>query len=433
MRTKRWRLAFGLLAALIVGLLALKSGGGEGPSSAAGPVDDSGAMKPVGSAASGLAASPWALAQQSSAQADQSEAEAARQKAWLLDPRNDAAWCERGPSAVQASLTAHERSSNDGAARPTGPAFDALNESTEALLQRWAAQLAARGDEESLAMSDFLIARVGGYDTQIGSFRHKREQGVSRAEHLLGMARRSEQPFVLWLGASLACGNRQAASPVCKQVLDRWVQVRPGSLDAMLWLLAGLPEGSGEAAVYAVLARALGASDDSSHVLRYMSLLQSLLTEPGPPGLRQAAELKAMVEAQFSIELASPHAFLGRCKEARSSELRGHCLAAADRIYNREYQTTLLRMTSVAVARALGSEDPRWVPRYEELKQNREWLREHPVFGFDERSMEKLAAGSCQAELLRQDMLDLMKFDELGLMRLAHARQAAEAASGTAR
>lgn len=433
MRTKRWRLAFGLLAALIVGLLALKSGGGEAPSSAAGPVADSGAMKPAGSAASGLAASPWALIQQSSVQADQSEADAARQKAWLLDPRNDSAWCERGPSAVQASLTAYRRSSDGGANKPTGPAFDALNETTEALLQRWAAQLATRGDEDSLAMSDFLVARVGGYDMQTGKFQRTRDQARTRAAHLSALAQRSERPFVQWLAASLACGDRQMGSPACKQVLDRWVQVQPGSLDAMLWQLAAIPKGTDEAAIEAVFARALANNDNSSHALQYMGLLQGLLSASGSPGLRQVAERKLMIDAQFSVEMPRAFGFVEHCRDSRSSVVRGHCLAAAERIYDREYQGTLARMVAVVVARDLGGDEQRWVARHEEMEQTQQWLRKDPGHSFDGPALETMVTGNCQAEPLRQAMLDRMKHDELGLMRLAQARRAERTASGPTR
>lgn len=423
MRTKRWRLAFGLLAVLAVSLLALKSGGDAAPSSAAGPVADSGAMKPAGSAASGLNASPWALIQQSSAQADQREAEAAREKAWLLDPRNDAAWCQRGPSAVKASLTAYQRSSDDGADKPTGPAFDALNETTEALLQRWAAQLAARGDEDSLAMSDFLVAQVGGYDMQTGRNSQKRNQALPRAEHLLGMAGRSDRSFVLWLAAPLACGDRQSASQACKQVLDRWIQVQPGSIDAMLWQLGAMREDGSERAVDAVLARVLGAGDESAHIQRYMGLLQSLLSEPGQPGLRQAAELKLMVAAQFSFELPRSFALLEHCGDARSSDLLRHCVAIAERVYDRDYQATHARMVAVAVARSLASEDLRWKARHDEMKAVPQWLRKDPDHSFRAQALETLITGNCQAEPLRQAMLDRMKHDELGLMKLALARQ----------
>lgn len=433
MRSKRWRLAGGLLAVLAVALLAMRIDGDPVPVASNEPAAGTAAVGLPSPAASGPATGPWALVQQSSALADHREAEAAREKAWLLDPRNDAAWCERGPSAVLASLKAYQRSSDDSAHKPTGPAFDALNETTEALLQRWAAQLAARGDEESLAMSDFLIARVGGFDMQAGRNRKQREQALSSAEHLLGMARRSGQSFVMWLGASLACGDRQGGSPACKQVLARWVQVQPGSLDAMLWQLGAMPEGSSEAAVDAVLARTLAASDDSTHVQRYMGLLQSLLSEPGLPGLRQAAELKLMVSAQFSFESPYAFSFVERCREPQSTDLRRHCVAAAERVYDRDYEGTLTRMVSVAVARELGSEDQRWTARHQEMEQTRQWLRKDPGHGFDTQAMETMLTGNCQIESLRQGMLDRMKFDELGLMKLARARQGMPVAGSSAR
>lgn len=423
MRTQRWRLVGGLLIVLTAGLLALKSGGDAAPTSTAGPVADSTAAKPAGSAAPGLTASPWALVQQSSAEADQREAEAAREKAWLLDPRNDAAWCQRGPSAVKASLTAYRRASGDPADRPTGPAFDALNETTEALLQRWAQQLAARGDEDSLAMSDFLVAQVGGYDMQTGRNSQKREQALPRAEHLLGMAGRSDRPFVLWLAASLACGDRQGASQACKRVLNRWIQVQRGSLDAMLWQLGAMPEDGSEGAVDAVLARALGAGDESAHVQRYMGLLQSLLSEPGSAGLRQSVELKLTVAAQFSFELPRSFALLEHCGDSRSSDLLKHCVAVAERVYDRDYQATHARMVAVAVARSLAGEDLHWKARHDEMKEVQQWLRKDPNHSFGAQALETLITGNCQAEPLRQAMLDRMKHDELGLMKLAQDRQ----------
>lgn len=431
MRTQRWRLVGGLLVVLTAGLLALKSGGDTAPTGAAESAANSTAAKPAGSAASGLTASPWALVQQSSVEADQREAEAAREKAWLLDPRNDAAWCQRGPPAVRASLTAYRRASGDMADKPTGPAFDAFNETTEALLQHWAQQLAARGDEDSLAMSDFLVAQVGGYDMQTGRNSQKREQALSRAEHLLGMAGRSDRPFVLWLAASLTCGDRQGATQSCRQVLDRWIQVQPGSLDAMLWQLGAMPEGGSERAVDAVLLRVLGAGDESAHIQRYMGLLQGLLSEPGPAGLRQAVELKLMVAAQFSFELPSAFPLLGRCREPRSSDLRQHCLAVAERVYDRDYQSTLARMVAAVIARDLGGDAKLWSARHEELKLARQWLRKDPDHGFDDPALETMITGNCQAEPLRQAMLDRMKHDELGLMKLAQARQRRSASAPT--
>lgn len=354
---------------------------------------------------------PWTLASQVGAQADQAEAVAAAEKAWLLDPRNDAAWCQRGAPAVVASERA-ERASGDGAGLgPRGPAHQAWKESLDGQLSDRAQQLAARGDEASLAVRDFLLA--GSDHAHAAEYRSS----------LLASSLRSADPFVHWLGAQKSCGDNKAVGP-CARLLALWRQSEPTGLDLALWQIAKMPVDAGEEAAATILARTNVPGARANHTKRYLETLDGLVADSGQAGLRRAAKLLSSVSAQLGFEQPPVFPLIERCRYARTVELRKQCLAVSEQIFDADYRVFLQRLVAVAIARQqLGESDEIWRARGEEMEATRLWIRKEGLLGASH-SMEELAAGRCESQdRLWALMKGQMKLDERGQMQQALARR----------
>ena len=176
------------------------------------------------------------------------------------------------------------------------------------------------------------------------------------------------------------------------------------------------PPGTADEVVARVLARAVDNPDSSPHMERYLSILQSLLVGTPRPGLQQAAELQVAVSVQFGFQQPAVFPVLERCRDTKSTELRGRCLAFAERMYERDYQTTLAYMVATVIARTSGGSDVLWGARHQELETLRKWVRKDSGLGKQE--LDDLSTGRCEAqEGLRRDLLSRNAQDELHAMR----------------
>lgn len=397
--SRRWAWRIGLLLAVFgLVLLAWRWSG----SSRSQPV------VPVLAPASATAASAvrdgaprsgiWALVEQASVQADLKEADAKSEKAFLLDPKNDTAWCELGPPRLAQSLNAQRDA--DGAGRPQGAAAEALAETAEALLQRWAAQLTARADAASLAMRDFLLANIDVARLLEGASGHSEQRSASAAR-LMQTGLVSSDGFAMRLAAQQAC--RKSESPLCPQILRRWWQLEPLNLDAQLWRLSSLPESTDDSQWVPFLSQATKADQGESHRERYLQIVAQLMEVDGPAGLRSTAALQ-LATAAVSLQTDSRLFFLAdRCRLALSAEAKAVCVAVAERLYVQPFRPALARMVAAAIGREQAANSEVWRQREEEVLALRYWGRESRDLNREQ--MWALRAGACQLQPMLSDLL----------------------------
>ena len=408
-----WILLAITLATALAALIWLRLGGS--PENASSPVAAPASAALPASAPSlvvdGGPADHWGLMARLSAQADQVELEARREKALLLDPSNDAAWCERGPSRLAHSM--HIMREAGGTGSPRGPAAEALTETAEELLQRWAAQLTARGDAASLATRDFLLANLDAARLLLGKPGSSDHRAASAA-HLLQSGLNSSDGYVLRLAAQQAC--RKTESTQCLPILRRWSQLEPANLDVQLWRLSLLPESVDDSQWVPFLTQAAKSDQGENHRERYLQIVAQLMSLDGPAGLRTAAALQLATAALYLQEDSRMFFLIDRCRAASSTEAKAACVATADRLYSQPFRPVLARMVAAALAREQAPGSQLWQQREEEVLALRYWSREHR--DPSDAQVEALKAGSCAAQPeLAQLLRRTAHQDELADMR----------------
>lgn len=353
-------------AAIIISLLAgifvvmrdgVRNGARTSTSGATAAASTASAAAAGPAASVAAVANPWQLAAHATAAADRSDAEVARERAYLLDPRNDAEWCRRGVPQSVGAFGSWE-AAPDRIPRPRGAGTEALEEARRAVLTRWAAALTASGDDASLATRDYLLARIDParflFEAEDG---RPTEEGERAAVRLAALARRSSDPYVSALAVHLGC-ERSACNPA---LLARWLQLEPEGLRVNLWRLQ-MP-GAKLADADDALQRIARGAPGLDHEARYMERLLALPRSP-MPGLQQAAEGSALTLAFFAAPQPPAVAFAQHCTGAAGAA-RAICNAVAERLYAAE-RSVLGRMAAIAAADALDAPADAWRARRDE-------------------------------------------------------------------
>ncbi|MEH0166113.1 hypothetical protein [Roseateles microcysteis] len=416
---RRWWLGAAALL-LTTGLLALlvfdRPSGGLWPG-VSSVSSGSSAVSSANEAASS-AINPWGLAAQVGAEADQAAASAAAEKAWLLDPKHDAAWCEQGPPRVAEALRTHGEGGRQGS--PRGPATEALAQSAEELLQSWAAQLSARGDAASLATRDFLLANLDTANLLQGGPVASSEQRLASAKRLLQSGLAASEGYGSRLATQQAC--RKSESSLCVKILQRWLQLEPWNLDAQLWSLSLLPESAPEGQWLPLLNQALASNQEEPHRQRYYQTLLQLMSEDAPAGLRSAAALQLATAAIYTLDETRYFVLVERCREASSTAAKAACTGVAERLYSQSFGPVLARMVAVSIARNQETAAGLWQERHEEVQALQYWSREHR--DLNDEQVESLNLGSCALQpALRQRLRSVAQLDDLAAMRESLAAQ----------
>lgn len=417
-RRRWWLGAAALLLAL--GLLALliadRSPVDPLPSLGSAPSSPLGASS--ASAVQGRVGNPWGMAAQVGAQADQAAADASAEKAWLLDPKNDAAWCEHGPQRVAQALRVQGEEGRRS--MPRGPAAEVLAQTGEELLQRWAARLTAQGDAASLATRDFLLANLDTSRLFHGGQVAASEQRLASARRLMQSGLGTSEGYVSRLAVQQAC--RKSENALCSKLLQRWLQLEPWNLDAQLWSLSRLPEAAPEAQWLPLLQQALGSNQEEPHRQRYFEIVLPLTSEEGAAGLRSAAAVQLAAAALYLPDETRYFVLVERCREASSSGAKAACTAAADRLYSQAFSPVIAKMVAVSIARNQEISASLWQQRDEEVQALQYWSREHR--DPSDEQVESLRSGVCAIQpALRQLLHRVAQKDDLSDMRESLAAQ----------
>lgn len=338
-------------------------------------------MAPAASAVASSAANPWGMALRATAEADQVEVALAAEKAWLLDPKHDAQWCEHGAPRARAARDRWNevRYQQGGQPVPANAAVEALDETAAAALRRWLARLARRGDAASLAMRDYLTGWLS---------ESAKERSTAQAR-LLQAGLVSGDSFVSWLAAGQRCDTSRAPAS-CEAIVNRWLQIEPGSSFALQWQVSLLPETATPQTVELLMAQLAAVEPDTQLVTRYFALLDDIQASEAPAhGLQRAAELILFRSAVYSVALPRQLRFAEACRSPASMALRQHCAELAKKTVSQ--WTGLLHY--LVAASFLSDDNGHPTSHRDEADAIRGWLKRSMRVRRDEDAA--LASGSC--------------------------------------
>lgn len=344
MRQRGLRRAIAVIALCLAGAAGVTVFGGDGATGAAASADvDAFAGRPArgASAASAPAASdPWALANRATAEVERAAADEARERDYLLDPRNDAEWCRRGAPASRRAYEARE-ARRDQQRPHAGASVEAMIEARRRVLRHWGQVLTNRGDEASLATRDHLLA-----SNPVRMFTFRPAEPLAEVEHaagrLLELGRRSSDPYVIGLAFHSGC----ARGGECRdELLARWARAEPDGLRVNFHLLGRQIERKADASE--PLQRIATGTGGIAH---RKLLLQHLLSLPrtSAVGLLREAEIGVLATAISTAPDANAWPILGYCSEA-GADGKAACKRIAERLYSEE-PTLMARLHALVLA-----------------------------------------------------------------------------------
>ncbi len=275
----------------------------------------------------------------------------------------DARWCTETPDAQALELEAQANASSAPigidyleklSALPAGQRFERATQATRAA---WASALMVRGDEQSLAVADFLLSRSGG---QLAS---------AAMARLTERARSSKDGFVIAL-ALQRCQFEAGGCPTLN--VGRWAQVEPGNMQAWVREAARAGKARNEQALAEAVYRVGQATSSDSYRTDMQRLLLSL-PQSDQAGLQMAVEMTELGSIVFGWSGANASALSTWCNsELQDANRQQSCALAAEQLWARA-DNMLDAIFAVKIAKQKRPPDPAWQAREQTLMAARQF------------------------------------------------------------